>query len=85
MPDLMTPNVSRHKRQRGKTVSRFNQIRRFVLWFVGVVYVLILSVWIVGAVLLYKAASLASEQDFSGGIKPVIERLWCGKPGCLGS
>jgi hypothetical protein len=35
-------------------------------------------------VLAYKAVTVAGEQDWSGGIKPVIERLWCGKPGCFG-
>jgi hypothetical protein len=31
----------------------------------------------------YKAVTLAEAQDWSGGLKPVIERLWCGSPGCL--
>jgi hypothetical protein len=48
------------------------------------VLVLILCIWVGGAVLAYKAVTVAGEQDWSGGIKPVIERLWCGKPGCFG-
>lgn len=24
-----------------------------------------------------------SELDFSGGVKPVVEQVWCGKPDCL--
>lgn len=59
-------------------------MQRLVTWFIVCVFVLILCIWIGGAVLAYKAASMAGEQDLSGGIKPVIERLWCGKPGCLG-
>jgi hypothetical protein len=65
--------------------KRCNRMQRFVTWFIGGVFALILCIWIGGAVLAYKAATVAGEQDWSGGIKPVIERLWCGKPGCLGA
>jgi uncharacterized membrane protein len=64
--------------------KRFNRMQRFVTWFIGGVLVLILCIWVGGAVLAYKAVTVAGEQDWSGGIKPVIERLWCGKPGCFG-
>jgi hypothetical protein len=64
--------------------KRFNRMQRFVTWFIGGVLVLILCIWVGGAVLAYTAVTVAGEQDWSGGIKPVIERLWCGKPGCFG-
>jgi hypothetical protein len=31
----------------------------------------------------YKAASILNDQDWSNGIKPVIEKVWCGHTGCL--
>lgn len=64
--------------------KRFNRMQRFVTWFIRGVLVLILCIWVGVAVLAYKAATVAGEQDWSGGIKPVIERLWCGKLGCFG-
>jgi len=64
--------------------KRFNRMQRFISWFIGGVFVLILCIWIGAAVLAYKATKAAEAQDWSGGIKPVIEQLWCGKPGCLG-
>lgn len=62
----------------------FNRMRRFVTFFIGFVFVLIVCFWIGAAVLAYKAVDSVGAQDWSGGIKPVIDRLWCGKPGCLG-
>ncbi len=64
--------------------KRFNRISRFVTWFIGIVLVLIVCSIIGGTALVYKAATVAGEQDLSRGIKPVIEQMWCGKPGCLG-
>lgn len=58
----------------------FKRTQRFVTWFIGGVLVMILLSWIGMAVLAYKGAEMASEE---GGIKPMIEKLWCGKPGCL--
>lgn len=61
----------------------FRRQQRFVHWFIGIVFVLIISFWIAMGVLVYNAATIAGDQDWSGGIKPVIESMWCGKPGCL--
>jgi hypothetical protein len=60
-------------------------MKTLLMWWICGVFVLVLSVWVGVGVLTYKAATVAVEQDWSGGIKPVIERLWCGKPGCLSS
>ena len=62
----------------------FSRMRRFVSVFIGVAVALIVSYIIAMGVLAYKAVSVAGQQDWSGGVKPVIEQLWCGKPGCLG-
>lgn len=61
----------------------FNRMRRFVTFFIGLVFTLVVLFWIGAAVLAYKAVDAAGAQDWNGGVKPVIEKLWCGKPGCL--
>jgi hypothetical protein len=61
----------------------FNRMHKFVSIFIGVVFFIIIGAWIVFGVISYKAIAAASEQDWSGGVKPVIEKLWCGTPGCI--
>lgn len=62
----------------------FNQIQR-VFWVVfSVACAAIIAYWFAIGWLVTTAASAVSEADFDGGIKPVVEELWCGKPGCLG-
>jgi hypothetical protein len=56
-------------------------MHRFVSILIGATFVAILCFWFVVA---YLSASFAEGQDWSGGIRPVIEKIWCGKPGCLG-
>ena len=64
--------------------NRFRRSSR-IFWFaVHVVLALIVCYFIAVGVLAYTAISMAGGQDFSAGIRPVIERIWCGKPGCLG-
>lgn len=64
---------------------RFNRVNTFVNWFIGVVFFLAIC-WIgfLGLVV-YKSASAVQSADWSQGIKPVIEKAWCGKPGCMDS
>ena len=64
--------------------KRFNRMQRFVSLFIGFVFLLIVGYFIVMGVIAYKAVDAVQAEDWSGGIKPVIEKLWCGKPGCLG-
>lgn len=59
-------------------------IFKLIPYFIGFVFFLIISVWIFYGFLAYKAVSVAQAQDYDKGIKPVIERVWCGEPGCLG-
>jgi ABC-type uncharacterized transport system permease subunit len=47
--------------------SAFAIVLWFTVYVAGVVYVA------------YKAANV----DWSGGVKPVIERVWCGEVGCM--
>jgi hypothetical protein len=56
---------------------------RAVPIFIGAVFLLIVCYFVALGVLAYKAVTVAGEQDWSGGVKPVIEQIWCGKPGCL--
>ena len=60
-----------------------NRMSRVVLVFIGVGFALIVAYIIAMGVLAYKAVSVVGQQDWSGGVKPVIEQIWCGKPGCL--
>lgn len=55
-----------------------------VIWiFIGIVFVLLLAYWITMGVLGYLALDTLLGEDFSSGLKPVLEKLWCGSPGCL--
>lgn len=50
----------------------------FGLSFVGVfAYIVFISV------IALKAVIFLGTEDFSGGVKPVIEKLWCGSSGCM--
>ncbi len=55
-----------------------------VFWVIFSVVALGISAY--WAAILWAATSvigMAADQDFSGGVKPVIEQLWCGEAGCL--
>jgi hypothetical protein len=56
---------------------------KFVSFFISFVFILIVC-WFIGLGLIaYKAAGIAGEQDWSGGIKPMLEKIWCGEKDCL--
>lgn len=59
-----------------KTSRQVSFIRKIVF---GGMFVFFLVVLILGGWLIINLHS----QDWSGGIQPVIESLWCGSPGCL--
>lgn len=63
--------------------KQFDRMQRFISFFIGFVFVLIVLSFIAIGVIAYKAVDSVQDEDWSSGIKPVIERLWCGKPGCL--
>lgn len=58
------------------------QLGSFHSWFIVVVFAVVAVFWLLILVATYKMGSMIGEQDWKGGIKPVIERLWCGTPGC---
>jgi hypothetical protein len=48
--------------------------------FIVIVFIVILGWWcFVG----YLAVKVSNDVDFSHGIKPAIEKIWCGSPGCM--
>jgi len=63
--------------------KRLNSQRAFVTWFIRGILALICFFLIGFAIITYQAVNVVGKQDWSGGIKPVIEQLWCGKPGCF--
>lgn len=62
--------------------KKFNRMRHLIIGFISVVALLLVAQLIVVGFVIYTVADSASEQDWSGGIKPVVEKIWCGRPGC---
>lgn len=62
----------------------FRVMNRVVWGFIAFVFFLMICYFIGVGVLAYKAVTMAGDADWSGGVKPVVERVWCGEPGCLG-
>lgn len=65
--------------------KRFNRTRKFILVFYGCVLAMVLTVFVGFAALAYAAVTTAVSMDWSGGVKPVIEKVWCGATGCFGA
>jgi hypothetical protein len=63
-----------------KDKARFDMMFKVAMTFIMITFVVILLYWIIVG---YLAVKVSSNVDFSQGIKPVIETLWCGKPGCM--
>lgn len=56
---------------------------RIVPWFIGIVFVLIVLSWIAFGVIAWKATNELSESiNNGGGIKALVEKVWCGAQGC---
>jgi hypothetical protein len=60
--------------------KQLKSTRSLTVWFIGIVLTLIICLWIGVSLFVYV---VAKQSNWSGGIKPAIEQLWCGKPGCL--
>ena len=63
--------------------------RRKSIWnFTTIFFIVIVAVFLVWlafwGTVIYKTTSFALTEDWSGGLKPVIEKVWCGEKGCLG-
>jgi len=61
---------------------RFNFMHRLISGIIVAGFALIALYWLVIGFIAYNAVDAVSNQDWSNGAKPVIESLWCGKPGC---
>lgn len=48
---------------------------KIVPWFIGFTFVLIILLWIVMGVLMYKSVESVNEV----GLKGMTEQIWCGK------
>jgi hypothetical protein len=64
-----------------KRQKRFDMMSKFVMFFIIAVFVVVMISWIAMG---WVAINLADEVD-AQGLKPVAERIWCGrkKPNCL--
>jgi len=63
--------------------KRFERTARFHRWFFRAILAFQLVVAVAMIWLIVIAAQAANKADWSNGVKPVIEQVWCGKPGCL--
>jgi hypothetical protein len=59
---------------------RFNIIFNSAVGFILITFVLLICSWIL---LLFVGGQIVKDVDFSKGIKPVVEKVWCGESGCL--
>lgn len=68
-------------RQWDKAQRRHERFSKFVIGFIVVVFVLVILSWIVMGVTAVKVVGEVESQ----GLKPLIERIWCGpqEPKCL--
>jgi len=57
-------------------------MRVFPFFFWGAAGLVFLIIGVQSFVLI-KGASILLSIDPRNGIKPIVEQLWCGKPGCL--
>lgn len=64
--------------------KHFRQVRRttsIIIWL----SIAVSTLFIVGFLITsYIFVSKVADQDWSKGLKPVIEKVWCGEPGCIG-
>ena len=63
--------------ERSKKMYRTSEsfLFRIVPWFIGFVFALILSIWIISGILAFKSLDAINEK----GLKGVVEQVWCGK------
>lgn len=60
-----------------------NSVERIAKVILSVTIVLIIVIFSTIFIISYQVMYHANQQDWSNGIKPVIEKLWCGKPDCM--
>jgi hypothetical protein len=52
-----------------------NTMFKLIPWFIGAVFAIIISSWIVRGYLVVKGVGAVDEK----GLKGVVEQVWCGK------
>lgn len=55
--------------------KRHNRMRKAILWGIGIIFSIIVAIWISLGIGLYK---IADTVDFSHGLKGVVEQVWYG-------
>ena len=65
--------------------KQFKRQRSLFSYFFAFACFLIVCYFVVMGVFAYKALTLVGDADWTGGVKPVIERIWCGSVGCMDS
>ena len=80
MPQIPRSWLESHQSRMDKQRSRFDILFKFVV--AGIVFsFLLLLVWY--GILAFMSVSFFKSVDMSKGIKPVIEKAWCGQEGCM--
>jgi len=59
-----------------------NFLSKFVIGFIVFCFIMVLAWWGFIGFLGYKTVSVVGSDEFHG-VKPIIEKAWCGKEGCL--
>jgi hypothetical protein len=62
--------------------KNFRLMSKFITFCISFVFIFIVLYLLFMGVFVYKMGTSMVEQDWSNGVKPVIEQFWCGKPGC---
>jgi hypothetical protein len=52
---------------------------RNINWIISSGFIITILWWLCWGFVAYKVYNV----DWSGGIRPVIEKAWCGQPGCI--
>jgi len=63
--------------------KRFDRATRFHRRFFRAILAFQLAIALAMVCLIVIAAQAVNKADWSNGVKPVIEKAWCGKPGCM--
>jgi len=53
----------------------FNRTRNAILCFIAIVFICIISLWIIAGAVIIKS----SDQIEQHGLKSIVESVWCGK------
>lgn len=64
--------------------NRKTLLERMFSWLFGVALVIVVTTIIITMTIAVGAGYKVVTADYSNGVQPLLEQLWCGKPGCLG-